>query len=436
VILYFVPEAQLLHYSDRLLGANLWDEATAVTGTLAEVYLNGRGIRLAPWRAALRFHPAADHPKLKQKFPALIAQVVGAAEASFQFTYLSTDGKRKAAIDKEDQRRTLGSNKGGVVFLTDDIQPGATLLVGEGVESVASAMQASGLPGVAVLGVGGLANVEFSPDVVEIVVLAENDDASRKAIDKAAPSLIEKGVKVRVAQPPQGFGDFNDLIDPGKEGGGPGGLVIAKMIIEAAPEWHPKRGKGAKPAAPKQASQASFLVDLAASRCDLFCEPTGEAYASFIAAHGQGEHRETHRLRSKSFNLWLRLLYYAEKNGAPSSEAMGSAVKTLMAKAHFDGDRRNIYLRTAPLDGKSTSTCATRIGGQSRSTPTASALSTNHPCISGARQACCRCRRPRASIPGKGSRDCGKFCASATVVISSSSSHGCSQLSPAGRPTQ
>jgi hypothetical protein len=31
---------------------------------------------------------------------------------------------------------------------------------------------------------------------------------------------------------------------------------------------------------------------------------------------------------------------------------MASAVKTLMAKAHFDGDRRDVYLRTAPLDGK------------------------------------------------------------------------------------
>src|SRR5580704_4504782 len=216
------------------LGANLWNEAQPGPDTLAEVYLNGRGIRLAPWPAALRFHPAADHPKLKQKFPALIAQVIGAAEASFQFTYLSADGKGKAAIDKEDQRRTLGSNKGGVVFLTDDIRPGATWLVGEGVESVASAMQASGLPGVAVLGIGGLANVEFASEVVEIVVLGENDDASRKAIDKAAPLLAEKGIKVRLAQPPQGFGDFNDLIDPSKEGGGPGsGLVIAKMIIEA-----------------------------------------------------------------------------------------------------------------------------------------------------------------------------------------------------------
>ena len=334
------------------LGAKLWDEAQPGPSTLAEVYLNSRGIRLASWPAALRFHPTVHHPKLKQSFPAIIAQVVGTAEPSFQITYLSADGKSKAAIDKEDQRRTLGSNKGGIVLLADDIQPGATLLVGEGIESVASAMQASGRPGVAVLGIGGLANLEFSPDVVEIVVLGENDDASRKAIDKAAPSLIENGVKVRVAQPPQGFGDFNDLIDPNKEGGGPGGLVIAKMIIEAATEWRPKRGKKEKSDAPKQASQSSFLVDLATSRCDLFCDPTGEAYASFVAAHATGEHRETHRLRSKSFNLWLRLLFYAERNGAPSSEAMTSAVRTLMAKAHFDGDRRDVYLRTASTDGK------------------------------------------------------------------------------------
>ena len=101
-------------------------------------------------------------------------------------------------------------------------------------------MQASGLPGVAVLGIGGLANVEFASEVVEIVVLGENDDASRKVIDKAAPLLAEKGIKVRVALPPQGFGDFNDLIDPSKDGGGPGGLVIAKMIIEAAPRMAAK----------------------------------------------------------------------------------------------------------------------------------------------------------------------------------------------------
>jgi hypothetical protein len=330
------------------LGAKLFSEATAGPNTLAEFYLNGRGIRLTSWPAALRFHPAANHPKLKQRFPAMIAQVDGASEPSFQITYLTTDG-RKAEIDKEDQRRTLGSNKGGAVFLSDDGYPGATLLVGEGIESVASAMQASGLPGVAVLGIGGLANVEFSPDVVEIVVLGENDDASRKAIDKAAPSLIENGVKVRVAQPPQGFGDFNDLIDPSKEGGGPGGLVIAKMIIEAAPEWLPKRKASPKPKEKTERnSQASFLVELAVGQCDLFTDSQGEAYASFSVADGEAEaHRETHKIRSRGFSRWLRLCFYAERGGSPSTEGMSSALKTIEAKANFDGARHEVFLRSA-----------------------------------------------------------------------------------------
>lgn len=98
------------------IGAKLWDEAQPGPGTLAKVYLNGRGIRLTAWPTALRFHPAAGHPKLKQRFPAMVARVIGAAEPSFQVTYLSADGKGKAEINKEDQRRTLGSNKAAPSF--------------------------------------------------------------------------------------------------------------------------------------------------------------------------------------------------------------------------------------------------------------------------------------------------------------------------------
>jgi hypothetical protein len=151
------------------------------------------------------------------------------------------------------------------------------------------------VPGVAVLGIAGLANVEFSSDVVEIIVLGENDNASRKAIDKAAPSLIEKGIRVRVATPPANFKDISDLVNPSKEDGGQGGHVIAKMIIEAAPEWRPKRGKAANPRAPKQALQASLYCDLAASRCNLFCDPAGEAHVSFVAMRASGEKHRTPR---------------------------------------------------------------------------------------------------------------------------------------------
>jgi hypothetical protein len=84
------------------LGATLHSEATVGLGTLAEVYLNGRGVRLTSWPAALRFHPAAAHPKLKQRFPAMIAKVIGAAEPSFQITYLAADGKKQS---RDRQRR-------------------------------------------------------------------------------------------------------------------------------------------------------------------------------------------------------------------------------------------------------------------------------------------------------------------------------------------
>jgi hypothetical protein len=50
-----------------------------------------------------------------------------------------------------------------------------------------------------------------------------------------------------VASPPAGFKDFNDLVDPNKDGGGPGRLMIATMIVSAAPEWTPKRMSGRRP---------------------------------------------------------------------------------------------------------------------------------------------------------------------------------------------
>jgi hypothetical protein len=335
------------------LGAKQWSEAEPkIDDTLAKTYLiEGRKIHLASWPKALRFHPAAYHPKLKRTFPALVVEVTGSSEPSFQFTYLAPDGKSKALIDKEDQRRTLGSNRDGYVLLTEDIQPGATIVCGEGLETVLAVMSAVNLPGIAVLGVSGLANVEFLADVAEVLLLAENDEngASRKAIDKVCPALIEKGVKARVAEPPAGFGDFNDVI---KSDGidRAAGLTIIQMAISAALEWKPKRRATRPKEKAERGSQASFLVELAVARCELFCDPQDEPYAAFAVAHSEGEtHRETHKIRSRSFNRWLRLLYFHERNGAPSSEAMSSASKTIEAKAHYDGVRHDVFLRSANL---------------------------------------------------------------------------------------
>ena len=180
------------------LGAKRFSEATAGPDTLATVYLNSRGIRLASWPSALRFHPAADHPRLKQKFPALIAKVIGAAEASFQFTYLSADGKGKAAIDKEDQRRTLGSNKGGGVHLTDDSRPARPCSSAKASNPSRAPCRLPACPA-SPSSVSVASRTSSSPPMSSRLSCLAEDDATLPArrSTRPHPSLAEKGIKVR-----------------------------------------------------------------------------------------------------------------------------------------------------------------------------------------------------------------------------------------------
>jgi hypothetical protein len=336
-------------------GMKKWAEGEAVASTLGAAYFPFRGISVAP-PDCVKFHPAVRHTPTKQDLPALLALATNlqtGAPLAVQCTYLARDGKGKAKVERKDQRRTCGSPKGGAVRLGEPAN-GVPLLLGEGVETTLTAIEATGYPGWATLGTSGFVNIELPDAVREIILLAENDEsgANQKALDKVCPGLIERGIRVRIARPPEGVNDFNDLVKPEGNVGPHAGLVIAKMTIDAAHEWEPKRGRSPKPQAPKQIAQASFLVDLVVSRCELFCDRHGEPHACLLATHAGGEHRETHKLRSMGFNHWLRLAYYAEKNGAPSSEAMSTAIKTLMAKARYDGLRREVFLRSAALDGK------------------------------------------------------------------------------------
>ena len=87
-------------------------------------------------------------------------------------------------------------------------------------------------------------------------------------------------------------------------------------------------------------SQADILVDLAEA-VELFHTPDGAAYAD-IEVNG---HRETWPVRSKGFKRWLARQYYEETDGAPSSEALHSALNVIEAKAHFDAPARPIFNR-------------------------------------------------------------------------------------------
>jgi len=329
----------------------IWAAAGPVLETVGEKYLRSRGIELpSPTPKHLRFAAKLTHPN-EQYFPALVALVTDAkteAEMGIERIFLAWRGTGKAQVETHQQTIPLGPTKGGVVRL-GDARAGVPLLLGEGLETVLTSMQATGWPGWATL--GSAIGAELPDDVNHVIFLAENDGGpNERALDKACPALVAHGVRVRIARPPPRLKDFNDLVN-GTSGHVPAaGLAVVKDAIRHAPEFGAKSKP--QPATttkePTRRSQASVLADLARSHCELFHDAHGETYASFQVE----SHRETHKLKAKGFQLWLRRTYYLDQKSAPSSDAVRAATALLESFALFDGVTREVFVRRAAVDGK------------------------------------------------------------------------------------
>jgi phage/plasmid primase-like uncharacterized protein len=147
-------------------------------------------------------------------FPALMALITDVDDepAAVQATFLKSDASGKAEIDPN--RKTYGSPTGCAARLLegDDV-----LIVGEGVETTLSVMQALGEGGFALLGTSGMTNVRL-PDVYRDrrVVIAADNDADGIGQDKAqvaALRLVEVGfLDVRIVTPSRSGQDFNDVL--------------------------------------------------------------------------------------------------------------------------------------------------------------------------------------------------------------------------------
>ena len=94
-------------------------------------------------------------------------------------------------------------------------------------------------------------------------------------------------------------------------------------------------------------TQADILVGLAQT-AEPFHAPDGTGFAD-LDVNG---HRETWPIRSKGFRRWLTRRFYEETGGAPSSEALQSALNVIEAKAHFDGPEREVHIRIGGFEGR------------------------------------------------------------------------------------
>ncbi|MGH7087738.1 MAG: DUF7146 domain-containing protein [Stellaceae bacterium] len=205
---------------------DLWEQGQPIRGTAGDRYLRaGRGLDiLSPYigadaEHALRFCSRCWHsPGIYR--PAVLARIDHYARGfiGVHVTFLAPDGygtdefyPGKAALDPV--RKVIGACKGGAARLGTP-SPSEWLIVGEGLETTLSVMQACALPGWAALSADGICSVELPPDARMVVIAADHDKSGvgASAARRAAARLIGEGRRARIYLPPRAGSDWNDVL--------------------------------------------------------------------------------------------------------------------------------------------------------------------------------------------------------------------------------
>ncbi len=187
-----------------------------IKNTLAEVYLRKyRAISLEQIPATLRFIEHAYNHTADGFYPAMIASVSDAIgnPIAAQCTFLDPKTGDKLQGNGIKSRLMFGGCKGGAIHLSPATD---RLALCEGIEDGLSILQSA--PDLAVWATSGTSNlraVQIPDFVKEVIIFADNDVAGVEAAKDLSARLVSKNKTVRIAKPPAGFKDFNDLLRNG-----------------------------------------------------------------------------------------------------------------------------------------------------------------------------------------------------------------------------
>jgi putative DNA primase/helicase len=204
----------------------IWNSAGPIAGTIAEKYLNSRGIPTADVArgiGVLRFHPALPYPKKPGSYPALICRVddMGGELCAVWRIFLRADGRK---ADVPDAKLGLGPAGGGAVRIGND---GRKIGLAEGAESALGAWNLIGrkYPVWSTLSTSGLIGIELPLGVEHVVIFPDGDapmrkkdgdyvptvPAGRKAAETLRARLLAEGLAVTIAAEPSAGKDYADL---------------------------------------------------------------------------------------------------------------------------------------------------------------------------------------------------------------------------------
>jgi phage/plasmid primase-like uncharacterized protein len=177
-------------------------------GTAAARYLASRALPDLVHSAALRFRGDCWHAE-RSKHRAMIALVqdVAGSPLAVHRTYLTRQG---AKANVNPVKASLGPLWTGAIRLQaaqDEV------LIGEGIETAASAGVLLGLPAWAALSAGNMAAaLILPPDIRTVTIAADADGPGRKAALDGAARWRKEGRTVRIATPDKPGQDFNDIL--------------------------------------------------------------------------------------------------------------------------------------------------------------------------------------------------------------------------------
>lgn len=211
--IFAVPDAESSDDEARIARAvEIWGGGRDPVGTVVERYLASRGLPV-PERGidVLRFHPRCpwgDKALGRTIFvPAMLAamrSVVDDRITAVHRTRLTDDGHKV-------ERMMLGPARGSAVKLDPDDMVTMGLAIGEGVETVLTARQLGFKPAWSLTSAGAVSRFPVLPGIETLTLLAENDDASARAVEACASRWHGAGREVRIITPLAGS-DLADVI--------------------------------------------------------------------------------------------------------------------------------------------------------------------------------------------------------------------------------
>jgi hypothetical protein len=177
-------------------------------------YLSGRGLHLAQYPKALRYHPLLHLPSEHNPFgrwPGMVARVEHPTHGlvALHRTILTGAGR----VKKLTPAVLEGATNGAAIrlFLPQKGQP---LALAEGIETALAVHVLAGWSVWSCISAGGLEGVLLPEDARDVVVCPDHDrnGVGQGAAQKLALRLLAEGRAVRIATPPTPGSDWADVL--------------------------------------------------------------------------------------------------------------------------------------------------------------------------------------------------------------------------------